>query len=281
MKLLNTGLSESLIKFLEYGIPGLSAIIILLAYFLLKTQNQKDNPSESMLKTIKSFMLIALILAIISGGFTTVEKYLQIKNKFEVLEKEAKNATSSLAVATANSMAKELAVLNRNHSYSGSTGTVGKGGGGGSGYPETINEPYISEQMTLEDFNYKKLKRAIFLSIKYCGANVKVLENAFSILSKRGYEIKRSSKSKLLNEFNDLIKLRYQWLENTAIPEGQKQLDDFPQQIQQKPYAMVRIPVELWLFSKYENGEEPLIRIDFGEIELYRNELNLLKKQLK
>lgn len=280
MIFLQTNLPETLLKFLEYGIPGLSAIIIILAYNLLRAQNRRESPNESMLKTIKSFMWIALIFAVISAATTVMEKQLDSEVAAQTREKE--NAINSLAVATANNMAKEIAILNRNHSYSSSTGTAGKGGGGGGyGEPETINEPFISEEMSFEDYNYKKLKRAVFLSIKYCGANVEVLQNAFSILEKRGYEIEESSKTRLLKEFDELLSLRYQWLQNVAIPQAQSQLDNFPPQIQEEPYAIIPVPRELWMFSSYEQGEQPVIRIEFGEIENYRNELQLLKKQIQ
>ncbi len=273
---LTNSLSQTLVDLLEYGIPGLSAIILLLTYNLLRTQNKRKEPNESMLKIIKSFMWIALTFLFISGAVNITEKVLDNSGNIST------NAVSSLVHITAKNMGEELFILNKNHSYSTSSGTVGKAGGGGSfGEPGIISEPYISEEMTAEDFNYRKIKQAVFLSIQYSGANMETIKKALIVLEKRGYEIEESSITKIVEEFDDLLKLRYQWLEKGVIPEAQKQVSSFPPQIQSEPYAEVKIPKEIWMFSSYRNGEEPFIRIEEREIETYRNELQLLKEQIQ
>jgi len=53
-------------EILRYGVTGLSALVFYFTFLLLKQQNEKSTPDNSMLQTIKYFMGIAVILAVIS-----------------------------------------------------------------------------------------------------------------------------------------------------------------------------------------------------------------------
>jgi hypothetical protein len=53
-------------EILQYGCTGLSALVFLFTFLLLKQQSAKDRPNKSMLQSIKVFMGITIILAIIS-----------------------------------------------------------------------------------------------------------------------------------------------------------------------------------------------------------------------
>lgn len=53
-------------EILKYGATGLSAIVCLFAYLLLKQQSAKARPNKSILQMIKIFMGLAVILAILS-----------------------------------------------------------------------------------------------------------------------------------------------------------------------------------------------------------------------
>ncbi len=50
---------------LKYGFPGLSAIVLVLTFFLLSKQNTREEPNKSMLQAIYIFMGLSLILSII------------------------------------------------------------------------------------------------------------------------------------------------------------------------------------------------------------------------
>lgn len=56
---------EQLPEILKYGFIGLSAIVLILTFYLLKQQNARATPDKSMLKAIKFFMGLSLILSII------------------------------------------------------------------------------------------------------------------------------------------------------------------------------------------------------------------------
>lgn len=57
---------EAFPEILRYGVTGLSALVFYFTFLLLKQQNAKKTPDTSMLQTIKYFMGIAVILAVIS-----------------------------------------------------------------------------------------------------------------------------------------------------------------------------------------------------------------------
>jgi hypothetical protein len=52
-----------LLEALRYGAIGLAAILAVLAYLLLRAEQDKTKPNQSILKTIRQFMLFALAIA--------------------------------------------------------------------------------------------------------------------------------------------------------------------------------------------------------------------------
>ena len=66
MVLLQFQVSE-MAEFLKYGISGLSAIAFLLSFFLLNRESGRPRPRPEMLRNIRMFMWVTVILGVVSG----------------------------------------------------------------------------------------------------------------------------------------------------------------------------------------------------------------------
>jgi|GEM_PF-1675552 len=58
---------SELAEFLKYGISGLSAIAFILSFFLLNRESSRPKPRPEMLRSIRMFMALALVLGVVSG----------------------------------------------------------------------------------------------------------------------------------------------------------------------------------------------------------------------
>lgn len=56
-----------LAEFLKYGISGLSAIAFILSFFLLNRESSRPKPRPEMLRSIRMFMGLTLVLGLVSG----------------------------------------------------------------------------------------------------------------------------------------------------------------------------------------------------------------------
>lgn len=69
---------SSFADYLKYGLIGLSAIVLILTYFLLyKEQSRANDARENILNAIKKYMWTALLFLIISGIWSISEKFIQ------------------------------------------------------------------------------------------------------------------------------------------------------------------------------------------------------------
>jgi hypothetical protein len=58
---------SELAEFLKYGISGLSAIAFILSFFLLNRESSRPKPRPEMLRSIRMFMALTLVLGLVSG----------------------------------------------------------------------------------------------------------------------------------------------------------------------------------------------------------------------
>jgi TolA-binding protein len=66
---------------LKFGLPGLAAIVVFLAYKLLLDQSKKERPNRSIIETIKAFMALGIVLAIISAISSATELITSLKQE--------------------------------------------------------------------------------------------------------------------------------------------------------------------------------------------------------
>jgi len=58
---------SELAEFLKYGISGLSAIAFILSFFLLNRESSRPRPRPEMLRSIRMFMALTLVLGLVAG----------------------------------------------------------------------------------------------------------------------------------------------------------------------------------------------------------------------
>ena len=86
---------------LKFGLTGLAAIVVLLSYQLLVRQkNGRDRPNSTMLRNIKAFMTLGIILAIVSGVFNAVELFGNLKHQRQLAEKDGEIAQLKAAAGS-------------------------------------------------------------------------------------------------------------------------------------------------------------------------------------
>lgn len=89
----DTNIISGFAEYLKYGLTGLSAIVLILTYFLLfKEQSRKGSARENILNAIKRYMWTALIFLIISGTWSILEKF------FEPVMPEPESCKKSFAL---------------------------------------------------------------------------------------------------------------------------------------------------------------------------------------
>jgi hypothetical protein len=72
---------DALPAILKFGLTGLAAIIVFLAYQLLLSQSKKERPNKLILETLKAFMVLGVILAVISAISSTTELMTNLKHQ--------------------------------------------------------------------------------------------------------------------------------------------------------------------------------------------------------
>lgn len=104
---------------LKYGVVGLSAIVFLLAYSLLKTQNNRPRPSAPMLTTIKSFMWIALVFALVSAISTFAEGYFINRATDRLLrsDDDKNSRTATLVDFATEIISSDINKINSKHQF--------------------------------------------------------------------------------------------------------------------------------------------------------------------
>mgnify|MGYP001613576986 CR=1 FL=1 len=92
----DTSIISSFAEYLKYGLIGLSAIVLILTYFLLyKEQSRVNEARENMLSAIKKYMWTALLFLIISGVWSILENFIRPK---EVIEHNNCNKSFALDI---------------------------------------------------------------------------------------------------------------------------------------------------------------------------------------
>ena len=77
---------SALPQIIQYGLTGLIAIIVYLAYRLFQSESSKDKPRASIIKATITYMIIGIVLAVISLVGSTIEMLTGAKHQKEVSE---------------------------------------------------------------------------------------------------------------------------------------------------------------------------------------------------
>lgn len=249
---------------LKYGVTGLSAIVLLLAFYLLQVQNKRKNPSSSMLKTIKSYMRIALIFGIISAISSFVEAYLV--NNVKVSE----SREETLIYNVTDNLSSQIKYIR--HRYKFDDGRMVKGG---------INdgdENARNEDMSKSEYSYRVLKFAVFKSIRSFGADEEILKT--SLESIKGLYGFGDSGTRVISELDSILGLRYRWLID-AERQVQSHIDNISISNQSFDQGVkIPIPKEMWLFTTYDEDNVPTITVNRQQLKGFEEESELIRKKI-
>ena len=85
--------SISIVEILKVGLPGLVFLLSWLSYRLLNKEQDKEKPNISILKAIRNFMHVNIVLAVLTATSPIVEYFTQIK----IFNIQAKAGNSNLS----------------------------------------------------------------------------------------------------------------------------------------------------------------------------------------
>ena len=96
MVLLQFQVSE-MAEFLKYGISGLSAIAFLLSFFLLNRESGRPRPRPEMLRNIRMFMWVTVILGLVSGVSMIINPNQPTPNAIAKAQPKAKKLVNAVS----------------------------------------------------------------------------------------------------------------------------------------------------------------------------------------
>lgn len=87
-----------IIGILKLGLPGLVFLLSVLSYWLLANEQKKSSPSNSVLKAIKQFMYINIVLALLTVAAPFVEnRYFPKSRVFDIQAKSDPQLQAGIA----------------------------------------------------------------------------------------------------------------------------------------------------------------------------------------
>lgn len=260
------------VSYLDYGVLGLSAIILILSFVLLSREQKREVFRPEVEKAIRRYMMLALAFAAIGLVSTVLEGVFVKPAKAE--QKEMQNQLDIISNMVAINMHKKMEgedgsivpdalvvePLPESEDSADSTLVVPKGDSTLVNLPDSI-------------VNYNNLKKSVFMSFYDFGANKAIFTEALNKLEKQHPEIKEDKK-KIINDYDNLADMKIQWLEKEVIPaydEATKGLSDKDKNDKQ---MIVELPKELLLEGRDKSG-----RAIVSDEKKMKAELEMLKKQ--
>lgn len=236
---------------LEYGLTGLAAIIVFLAYRLLLRESRTEDPRSAMLRTIKVFMVLGIVLAIVSAASNYVKMTSASGSQLAAVRDSLERARNSMAsksrlAAVHDSLervrdslqtvqrttAAERRALNRlvtNHF----TSTLRRG-------EDKVEELPASARDTVR---CTLLRRSVFQNMRAFEADAAILRNALThFVEDRNYPELRFCAQGVLDDFPRLMAMRLKWLEGEAMPALRAAQDQQSPFVQREPSAEVLLP---------------------------------------
>lgn len=71
-------LSDQVVNILQVGLSGFAFLVILMSYFLLKAEQQRDGePRQGILMSTNRFMWFTMLFALIVGGFGAIKLFVK------------------------------------------------------------------------------------------------------------------------------------------------------------------------------------------------------------
>ena len=251
---------------LEYGLTGLAAIIVFLAYRLLLHESKAENPRAAMLRTIKAFMALGVVLAVISAASNYIETTSASESRRTAVRDSLDAARDSLQTVRQTTAAERRA-LNRlvaNHFAS----RLRRGEGKLAEVPASARD---TVRCTL-------LRRAVFRNMRTFEADATILQNALThFVEDRDYPELQSCAQELTRDFPQLMAMRLKWLEGEAMPALRAAQDQQSPFVQEQSSATVPLP-EAFMIDR-AGFERPTVTVT--DMTTLRAEVRLLEEALQ
>jgi hypothetical protein len=251
---------------LEYGLTGLAAIIVFLAYRLLQQESETEAPRPAMLQTIKAFMALGVVLAVVSAASNYIELRSASGAQLAAVRDSLASARDSLQTVRQTTAAERRA-LNRlvaNHLAS----HLRRGEDKVAAVPASARD---TVRCTL-------LRRAVFQNMRTFEADAGILQHALThFVEDRGYPELRACAQELTRDVPHLAAMRLKWLEGEAMPALRAAQDQQPPFVQQEPSATVFLP-EAFVIDRTD-FERPTVTVT--DMTTLQAEVRLLEEALQ
>ncbi len=231
-------------SYLDYGVLGLSAIILILSFVLLSREQKRENFRPEVAQAIRRYMMLALAFAAIGLVSTILEGVFVKPAKKEKQEIEAQK--DRLSDTVSKHLEKNMVT------------------------EEMVDSSSIIQVIPDSTSEYEKLKKSVFLSFYDFSADKDLFTEAINKLGEEHKEV-AASKEKILGEYDQIADMKKEWLEKTAIPALEDATKSLPQEEKNKTAIIIDLPSEL--ISQPDRNTKTLVQ----DLDKMKKELDLLK----
>lgn len=116
----------NVIEILKVGLPGLVFLLSVLSFKLLNREQEKNSPSQIMLKSIKHFMYINIFLAVLTAGAPFIDK--KYSSPTQTVNNDIEDVPLTVTLVNNSNLDKDEAVYCRRAKYAGRFLLIADGG---------------------------------------------------------------------------------------------------------------------------------------------------------
>lgn len=143
----------------------------------------------------------------------------------------------------------------------------------------TMKLPMIKEYpgLTIEEVEYRGLKKAVFLRIFFFKANQDILFDALKKAGREGVKgITKPNLERLKGEYQDILRARLKWLKTEVIPKLNQHALQTEQQQQQQACSpiSIAIPKDFWVLPDFS------IEVSVCDLPTLEAEIDIIQYEL-
>ncbi len=262
------------VSYLDYGVLGLSAIILILSFVLLSREQKRDVFRPEVEKAIRRYMMLALAFAAIGLVSTVLEGVFvkpakqekqEIENQMDILSgMVAKRVEANMNISENPILTEDIVVPPLPITPE----TISDNVGNRNGDSINVDIPVIPDSI----IEYNKLKKSVFLSIYDFSANKELFEKAVNKLAKENKDVAHH-KNKIINDYDEIADMKIEWLEQEAIPAMEQATKSLSKEEQKSKRLIIDLPTSLVVPTDKTN------KTIVSDLDAMKKELNLLKNK--
>lgn len=198
-----------LVNYLDYGVLGLSAIILILSFVLLSREQKREVFRPEVAKAIRRYMMLALAFAAVGLVSTIVEGVMVRPAEKE--RKKQEERMEQLSDIISEELEKKLD--DRMEGVKGVDPIEIDAVTNPDANIESEIDPSIPDSIR----EYNRIKKFVFRSLYDLRADKEIFSNVLDNMEEKHPEI-TPYKGKIINDFDDIADMKLDWLEKKAIP---------------------------------------------------------------